>query len=57
MDMATYIENNIVVSETSHIEYQIDLSGGKRYDSYIGMTNRVNHTGKYGFIQTGSMSG
>lgn len=49
--MNRYVENNIKITENSHIEYQIDLSGGKRYDAFIGLTNRMNMQGRYGFIQ------
>ncbi len=49
-----FVENNLVVSDKSVIEYQIDLSGGKRYDAVVGLTNRKGHEGKFGFLQDGN---
>jgi hypothetical protein len=53
-NMNYYAENNLVVSVDSVIEYQIDLSGGKRYDAVVGLTNRKGHEGKFGFMQDGN---
>lgn len=52
--MNYYIENEIEITDTTVIEYQIDTSGGTRYDTIIGLSNKKGHETKFGFLSNGN---